>query len=304
MATARLTHAEHARLARGYRWRRHSLAYLFVAPSLVFLVLVLLIPSVWVIYLSFHKGGILEPAKFVGLANWQAIFKDRIALAAIRNTLLYMLMAIPTVFVIGLCLAMLLKRIIMASTFFKAVLYFPTLTPYIMAALIWTYVIHPEFGVLNLLLRLAGINPLNWLGKDWALVSVAMLEVWRGIGFWTLLYLAALISLPEELYQAAKVDGARAFSLFWHITLPLLRPTFVFAVVMATIWNFQVFDSIVILTDGAPNYATATVAWYVYKQTFTFSNVGIGAAMSVLMLLSILVLTFVQLRIIRRRVDR
>jgi multiple sugar transport system permease protein len=219
----------------------------------------------------------------------------------IRNTLLYMLMAIPTVFAIGLCLAMLLKRIIRGSAFFKAILYFPTLTPYVMAALIWTYVIHPDFGVLNYLLRLSGLNAVNWLGPQFALVTIAMLEVWRGIGFWTLLFLAALISLPEELYQAAKVDGARSLALFWHITLPLLRPTFVFAAVMATIWNFQVFDSIIILTDGAPNNATASVAWYIYKQTFTFSNVGIGAAMSVLMLVAILLLTTVQLRLLRRR---
>jgi ABC-type sugar transport system permease subunit len=239
--------------------------------------------------------------RFVGLANWQTIFKDRVALLAIRNTLLYMLMAIPTVFAIGLGLALLLKRIILGNTFFKAVLYFPTLTPYVMAALIWTFIIHPEFGVLNVLLRLSGFNPLNWLSPDLALVTIAMLEVWRGVGFWTLLFLAALISLPEELYQAAKVDGASSVSQFWHITLPLLRPTFAFAVVMATIWNFQVFDSIIILTDGGPNYSTASVAWYVYKQTFTFSNVGVGAAMSVLMLLAILVLTLVQLRLLRRR---
>jgi ABC-type sugar transport system permease subunit len=199
---------------------------------------------------------------------------------------------------------MLLKRIILGSTTLKAILYFPTLTPYVMAALIWTYVIHPDFGVLNYLLRLAGFNAVNWLGPQWALVTIAMLEVWRGIGFWTLLFLAALISLPEELYQAAKVDGARSFSQFWHITLPLLRPTFVFAVVMATIWNFQVFDSIIILTDGAPNNGTASVAWYIYKQTFTFSNVGIGAAMSVLMLFAIMALTLIQLRLLRRRWER
>ena len=142
------------------------------------------------------------------------------------------------------------------------------------------------------------------MGSTSPLVSVAMLEVWRGIGFWTLLFLAALISLPEELYQAAKVDGASSFSQWWHITLPLLRPTFVFAVVMATIWNFQVFDSIIILTDGAPNYGTASIAWYVYKQTFTFSNIGVGAAMSVLMLFAILALTLIQLRLLRRRTVR
>src|SRR5687768_15163779 len=133
MSTMRLSRVEHERLARGYRWRHYGIAYLFIAPSMFFLLVVLLIPSIWVIYLSFHKGGILETPTFVGLANWQTIFKDRVALQAIRNTLLYMLMAIPTVFLLGLGLAMLLKRIILGSTFFKAVLYFPTLTPYVMA---------------------------------------------------------------------------------------------------------------------------------------------------------------------------
>src|SRR5689334_3896105 len=145
MSTMRFSRAEHERLARGFRWQRYTLGYLFIAPSFLFLLLVLFIPSVWVIYLSFQKGGILEPARFVGFANWNAIFKDRVALLAIRNTLLYMLMAIPTVFAIGLGLAMLLKRVIIGSAFFKAILYFPTLTPYVMAALIWTFVIHPEF---------------------------------------------------------------------------------------------------------------------------------------------------------------
>jgi len=301
MSTMRLTRAQHQALARGYRWRRYALAYLFLAPSAFFLALGLLIPSLWVVYLSFHKGGILEPTRFVGFANWQAIFKDRVALLSIQNTLAYMLMAIPSVFAISLGLALILKRIILGSTLFKAILYFPTLTPYVMAALLWTFVIHPDFGVLNTLLRLVGAKPLNWLGPELALASIAMLEVWRGIGFWTLLFLAALISLPEELYQAAKVDGAGAFQQFWHITLPLLRPTFVFAVVMATIWNFQLFDSVIILTDGGPTNRTATMAWYIYKNTFQFSNIGVGAAMSVIMLVAILVLTLVQLRLLRRR---
>lgn len=132
--------------------------------------------------------------------------------------------------------------------------------------------------------------------------SIAMLEVWRGVGFWTLLFLAALLGLPRELYQAAELDGAGPWRRFIHITLPLMRPTFFFAVVMATIWNFQLFDSVSILTDGGPANSTVTVVWYIYKSMFQFNNqVGFAAALSFMLLLFILALTLVELRLLRKK---
>jgi ABC-type sugar transport system permease subunit len=210
-------------------------------------------------------------------------------------------MAIPTVFVISLSLALLLKRVTRGGGFFRAAIYFPTLSPIILAALLWIFVVHPDFGVLNYLVRLFGFDAVNWLGTGSALPTIAMLEVWRGIGFWTMLFLAALLGLPEELYQAAKIDGATSWAQFRFLTLPLLRPIFVFAFIMATIFNFQIFDSVLILTDGGPQHQTATMVWYIYKNTFQFSKPGVGAAMSFLMLVMILLLTITQMVLLRQR---
>lgn len=296
----RLSAAEHRRLRRNYYWRRYLTAYLFLLPNLIFFFIFLVLPSGWVLYLSFHEGGILGAPKFAGLKNWYLIWQDPLAHRTIFNTAYYMLIAIPSVFVISMTLALLLKRLARAVTVIRAALYFPTLSPIVLAALLWIFVVHPDFGVLNFLVRLLGSQPVNWLGPGTALPTIAMLEVWRGTGFWTMLFLAALLSLPQELYDAAKIDGAGNWAQFQHITLPLLRPTFIFAFVMATIFNFQLFDSVYILTDGGPQHQTATVVWYIYKNTFQYENPGIGAAMSFVMLIIILALTLIQLAILRR----
>ena len=171
------------------------------------------------------------------------------------------------------------------------------------AALIWLFVVQRDFGALNMTLDLVGIPPKNWIGDTHLVIpSIAMLEVWRGVGFWTLLFLAALLGLPRELYQAATIDGANAFQRFIHLTLPLMRPTFFFAVVMATIWNFQLFDSVSILTDGGPANASVTVVWYIYKAMFQFNDkTGFAAALSFVLLAFILALTAIEIRLLRKR---
>lgn len=299
MEGLRLSAEEHRRERRRYDWRRYLTAYLFLLPNLIFFFVFLVIPCLWVLYLSFHEGGILGAPTFVGLKNWSFIINDPVARKSLLNTFYYMGMAIPSVFIISLGLALLLKGVTRGVSAIRAAIYFPTLSPYVLAALVWIFVIHPDFGVLNFLVRFSGFEPVNWLGPGKALPTIAMLEVWRGIGFWTILFLAALLGLPEELYDAAKIDGAGRWEQFRYITLPLLRPTFVFAFVMATIFNVQLFDSVYILTDGGPQHQTATVVWYIYKNTFQYGNPGIGAAMSFLMLIIVLVLALIQLRLLR-----
>jgi ABC-type sugar transport system permease subunit len=299
----RLSPEEHRRLARRYRSRRAMTAYGFLLPSAVFFVAFLLVPVGYLFYLTFHNGGIITPAKYVGLANWRKLWGNDLVVTAIKNTAFYCLLAIPSVFVIGMALALCLQRILRGGSFFRSLLYVPTLTPYAVAALIWLFVVQRDFGALNMTLALFGFGPQNWLGDTRLVIpSIAMLEVWRGVGFWTLLFLAALLALPRELYQAATIDGANAWRRFIHITLPLMRPTFFFAVVMATIWNFQLFDSVSILTDGGPANASVTVVWYIYKAMFQFNDqTGFAAALSFLLLLFILLLTMVEIRLLRRR---
>src|SRR5215211_4377176 len=299
----RLSPEEHRRLARRYSMRRAMTAYGFLLPSAVFFIALVLLPVGYLFYLTFHNGGIITPATYVGLENWRKLWGNDLIVTAIKNTAWYCLLAIPSVFAIGMVLALCLQRVSRGGGFFRSLLYVPTLTPYAVAALIWLFIVQRDFGALNMTLDLFGFAPRNWLG-DTSLVipSIALLEVWRGVGFWTLVFLAALLALPQELYQAATIDGANAWRRFIHITLPLMRPTFFFAVVMATIWNFQLFDSVSILTDGGPANASVTVVWYIYKAMFQFNNqTGFAAALSFLLLLFILLLTMVEIRLLRRK---
>lgn len=299
----RLTPEEHRRLQRNYRLRRTFTAYGFLLPNAVFFIAFLLIPVAYLFYLTFHNGGIITPARYVGLDNWRKLWGDELIITAIKNTAYYCLIAIPSVFVIGMVLALCLQKISRGGQVFRSVFYVPTLTPYAVAALIWLFVYQRDFGALNMARDRLGMPPRNWLGDTHLVIpSIAMLEVWRGAGYWTLLFLAALLALPKELYQAATIDGANAWRRFIHITLPLMRPTFFFAVVMATIWNFQLFDSVSILTDGGPANASVTVVWYIYKAMFQFNDkTGFAAALSFLLLLLILVLTTIEIRLLRKR---
>lgn len=299
----RLSAEEHRRLQRQHRRRRTLTAYAFLLPNAVFFIAFLLIPVLFLFYLTFHNGGIITPAEYVGLDNWKELWGDDLIITSIKNTALYCLIAIPSVFVIGMTLALALQKISRGGQVFRSIFYVPTLTPYAVAALIWLFVYQRDFGALNMLRDAFGLPPRNWLGDTGLVIpSIAMLEVWRGAGYWTLLFLAALLALPRELYQAATIDGANAWRRFIHITLPLMRPTFFFAVVMATIWNFQLFDSVSILTDGGPANASVTVVWYIYKAMFQFNDkTGFAASLSFLLLILILVLTSIEIRLLRRR---
>jgi multiple sugar transport system permease protein len=299
----RLSAEEHRRLSRNYQHRRTLTAYGFLVPNAIFFIIFLLAPVFYLVYLTFHNGGIITPAEFVGFDNWRELWGDDLILTAIKNTAYYCLIAIPSVFVIGMVLALCLQKISRGGQVFRSIFYIPTLTPYAIAALIWLFMFQRDFGALNVFRDRLGLEPLNWLGDtNLVIPSIAMLEVWRGAGFWTLLFLAALLALPKELYQAATIDGANAWQRFIHITLPLMRPTFFFAVVMATIWNFQLFDSVSILTDGGPANASVTVVWYIYKAMFQFNDkTGFAAALSFLLLVLILFLTTIEIRLLRKR---
>ncbi len=298
-----LTPEEHRRLQRRYGARRSLTAYFFLLPGAVFFISFLVIPIIFLFFYTFHNGGIISERVYVGLSNWKNVWRDDLVITAIKNTLIYCLMAIPAVFVISMVLALFLQRAARGGSAFRSIYYLPTLTPYVVAALMWQFVVHRDFGILNMILIELGQEPKNWIGDpDLALQSITMLEVWRGVGFWTLLFLAALIGLPKELYQAATIDGANAWRRFIHLTLPLMRPTIFFAVVMATIWNLQLFDSVSILTNGGPQNATVTVVWYIQQTTFAYTDkVGFGAALSFTLLLLILALALVEIRLLRKR---
>ncbi|MBV8568825.1 MAG: sugar ABC transporter permease, partial [Methylobacteriaceae bacterium] len=250
---SRFSREAHRSLRRRYELKKTLRAYLFLAPFLIFFAAFLFLPVAFLFWLTFHAEGILAPPTFVGLTNWRRSFADPLVLKTIANTLLYCLMAIPAVFVLAMVLALALRSIQRGRTLIRTLIYLPTLQPSLVVALIWTFVLHPDFGILNVIARAAIGRPINFLGEPSnALATIAMVEVWRGFGFWSVLFLSGLMALPIELYYAAELEGAGPVRRFFVLTLPLLKPIFYFSVIFATIVNLQLFDSVFALTDGGP----------------------------------------------------
>lgn len=250
------------------------------------------IPIAWLIPQSFESGGIISHSKWVGTYNWASVFHDATVTNSIRNTVIYVGVAVPVVFAIAFTVAVLLMGVERGSRVYRAAIYIPTLAPMVLLALTWVFVVHFDFGLLNLVLIRLHHSPVNWLGgAHTPMLAVIMLEVWRGVGFWALFFLASLLGLPRDQVNAAMLDGASATQRLRYVILPALRPTVVFAVTIAVALNLQVFDSVFVLTDGGPLGRTQTVVWYIYKSIFFYNRPGFGAALSLLLLALILVLT-------------
>jgi multiple sugar transport system permease protein len=300
-----LSEAEYKRTSARYRQRRSLRAYLFLLPYFIPFVAFLLIPAFWSVWLSFNRGGILDPAKYIGLQNWRAIASDSELTGSIKNTAVYAVEAILLVFTLAIVLALLLNRYRKGSNVFKLALYVPLLAPAVLVGLIWQFLTNFDFGFVNLALGALGFGRLNILGSGTlALLTIVLAEVWRGLGFWTLYFLASLQNIPEELTDAARVDGARGLQRFRRITVPLLRPMLLFAVVIAIIANFQVFDTVYVLTQGGPYESTSTLVWFIWKRLFQFQETGQGYAAAVLLLGIILALTAVSFWLLGSRRKR
>jgi len=297
-----LTEEEHRRQRFWSAARHNATAYAFLAPILVFFIAFLALPVVWLFYLSFQHDGILAPAQFAGLDNWRRTFSDSLVLKCIGNTLYYCVLAIPTVFVLGMIVALSLQSVRQGAALLRILIYFPTLQASLIIALIWTFMVHPDFGLLNLGIRALTGMKVNFLGDPrFAMPTIAMIEVWKGLGFWAILFLSGLIALPIDLYHAAELDGAGPIRRFFSLTLPLMKPTFYFGVIFATIVNLQLFDSVFVLTDGGPVNSTATIAWYIYRSLFTFSDPGFGATLSFVLVVVVVALTSLQSWLMRER---
>lgn len=298
----RLSASEHRRRRRISAFRRNLTAYAFLAPILLFFFVFLALPIGWLFYLSFQHDGIIAPAEFAGFDNWRNVLSDPLVLQCVLNTLYYCLLAIPAVFALGMIVALSLQTVRRGAALLRILIYFPTLQASLVVALIWTFVIHPDFGLLNIAVRAVTGAKINFLGEPRsAMPTIAMIEVWKGLGFWAILFLSGLMALPRDLYYAAELDGAGSIRRFVRLTLPLMRPTFYFAVVFATIVNLQLFNSVFVLTDGGPVNSTATIAWYIYRSLFTFSDPGFGATLSFVLVAVVVALTGLQAWLMRER---
>lgn len=298
-----VSQAERKRLARRQRLRRELWAWVFLGPMFLFFVLFLLLPTLGVGWWSVQSGGLISGTTFAGLRNFIALPDEVNAQAAIWNTLRFAVVSVPLTLVIALGIALILARIERGASFYRFFIYLPVLVPGVVAGLIWLFLLHIDFGLFNIILRSFGLPKRNWLGADLALPMVIVVDVWRSIGYWAIFFLAGVVGLPQEVYQAAELDGARGWKRLVYITLPLLRRTILFAVVVSTIWGLQVFDTPLVLTQGGPGTSTLTVIYQVWKFALSGGQerAGLAAAMSLVLLAVILLLTVVQLRLLRGR---
>ena len=298
----RFSPAEHRRLRRRARLQRELTGWAFLGPMFFFFVLFLLVPVVGTFWWSTRSGGLLGVTTNVGLKNYTTFPQQVDATVAVKNTLVFALLSVPLTIVLGVLLALLMVRVGRGGGVYRFLMYFPTLVPGVVAGLIWLFLTNPDFGLFNNILRAFGAQPVVWLGENSALRTLAAVDVWRNAGYWAIFFVAALIGLPEELYQAAALDGAGPLARFWHLTLPMLRRILLFALVVSTIFGLQVFDTALIMTAGGPGYATTTIVYRVWQYVFAYPDeIGLAAAMSSMHVAAILVLTLIQLRALRGR---
>lgn len=282
--------------------RRQLVAWGFLAPLGFFFTVFLVIPVAGTVWWSTQAGGLTSGTKFVGLQNFIRLPGMVGATVAIQNTLFFALMSVPLILIGALAVAMVLARTKRGAATYRFLVYFPVLVPGVVAALIWLFLTNVDFGLFNEVLRAFGLPPVTWLGSTTALPVLAALDVWRNVGYWAIFFVAAIIGLPRELYEAASLDGANSANQFRHLTLPLLRRILLFAIVVATIWGLQVFDTALVLTEGGPGTSTTTIVYRVWQYVFASGDkVGYAAAISLVLIAVIMVLTLIQLRALRSR---
>jgi multiple sugar transport system permease protein len=285
---------------RSWAHRQRYAAYLFVLPSLLFLALFVVYPILTALYFSFTRYTLLEPPVWIGVSHYADLLTDARFGKAVGNTFMFALMTVPVGTALALLLALAIDRPLRAITFFRTTYYLPVVTSFVAVSFIWLWIYEPQFGVLNDLFEMLGLPRLHWLrDPSTALLSIAILSVWKNVGYNMVIYLAGLQGIPETLYEAARVDGANAWQRFWKITLPLLSPTTFFVFVVYFIGALQMFVQAWILTQGGPLDSTLTVVYLIYSNGFEYLKMGYAAAMSMILFLIIAVVTFVNTRIIR-----
>jgi multiple sugar transport system permease protein len=283
------------------RFRRTLPAYLFIAPAATVLVVFSFVAIGLSLYISFHQWGIISPTRpFVGLANYQeALFKDEVFWKAFRNTASFVASFVPGTVVGALALALIGNRAPRGRAAIRAMYFVPSVTPLVVVSFIWIWIYSAD-GLLNVVLRVFGLPTFNWLlDERTALPSIVAMSIWTALGYYMVLFMAGLADIPSVFYDAAQVDGANNWQSFWYVTLPLLRNTLIFVVVVLTIAAFQVFTQVYIMTRGGPANATEVMQALIYKQGFEFLRMGYAASISWCLFVPIAVFTAIQMKIFR-----
>lgn len=291
--------------ALSYRWRqglrKYGMAYLFIAVPLLSSIVFLFIPMVVSFWWSLNDYSGLQPPHLVWLKNYIELFtNDRYFLQALRNTTVFVLLGMGIGPTLGLITALLLNQNVRFQALFRTAYYMPVMTSLVVVATIWV-MLYNQNGLFNTVLTSLGLSKVGWLSDPRiALISVVIASIWQGFGFETVIFLAALQSIPRELYEAAMIDGAGAPQKLRYITLPALRHVIAFVYIYGIIGSYQVFDQVFVMTNGGPVHSTSTVVHYLFGK-FQDLRLGYASAIAYVLFLILVVFSYIQLRISRER---
>jgi multiple sugar transport system permease protein len=281
----------------------HAAGWAFLLPAVVLIVGFGVVPIVWSLLLSFQSSDFVSPPTWVGLANYRALAHDPNFRASVVRTLEYTAVFVPVVVFGGLGVAVLLNAKVRFISLYRTAFFVPVACSTVATAIIFNWLLEPTYGLVNWVLGWFSLGPYGFFqDPNQALWSVVVMTSWGWIGFNAIIYLAALQGIPNELLEAAEIDGAGRFVTFWRIVWPLLGPATLLLVVWSSINALQLFDEVYVSTRGGPLMATTVVVYYLYQQAFQFFEAGYGAAVAYVLFAAILLLTILQLWIGRRRV--
>lgn len=281
------------------RRRKTLVAYSFILPNLIGFFVFTFVPIVFSLILSFTQWDAGNPIKFIGLDNFVEMFtKDKSFRIALVNTLYYTVATVPITLVISLALAILMNKQLRGRVFFRAVIFFPYVASLVSIAVVWMALFNPDRGPVNGILMSLGIeNPPRWAASSvWAMPTIIGLTVWKNMGYYMIVFLAALQGVSGELYEAASLDGANKWQQFRNVTWPGITPTTFFVLLMLMVTTFKSYDIMYITTQGGPGEATKVLAYHIFNSAFVSSRFGYASAVSIVLLAIVLVVTIFQFK--------
>jgi len=282
-------------MALSIQQRDHRFGFLLTLPGLATLFIIIIFPLVFTIITSFYDYTLLNPNHddYVGLENYQEVLEEEYIGHSVIITIQFVLATVFIEFIIGFALALALDKVQRFKSVYYLILLAPLMINPVVVGLVWRMILHTELGIMNYLLKLMSINRVNWLGdSDIAFWTIVFVDIWHQVSFMTILLLAGLAALPREPYEAARMDGASALRCLIYITLPLMRPVIIVALLLRLIFAVKTFDIIYIMTKGGPGIATDLVSYFIYRSAFFSLDIGRASALSVGLLVIVLLLTF------------
>ncbi len=282
-------------------------AYFFLAPALTAIFIFFFIPVLAAFIISLtdfdiYALGDYSTVRFVGITNYLQLFDDPLFWTALKNTFYYVIVASPLSIAVSLGAAILLNsKLIKFKGIFRLSYFIPVVTTLVAVAIVWRFIYHPKFGIMNYFLSWFGINPIDWLGDpNWAMPAIILMSVWKTFGYNMIIFIAGLQNIPEDLYEAADMEGAAGLQKFKSITLPMLAPTTFFVSIITMIGFFQLFAEPYVMTQGGPLNSTLSIVQYMYQEGFRWWNMGYSASIAFVLFFIIFIGTIIQFRLQKR----